>query len=408
MALATFEPLVDWGTHRLEIPVFDADNHFYETPEALTKYLPEKYRGAIRFVEVDGRARIALRGQITEYIPNPTFEVVAAPGSHIDFYRGENPEGRTLREMAGRPIRSIDAFRDPADRLALLDRQGLSRAMMFPTLANLVEQRLTDDPELTHASVHALNEWMHEHWSFDYQSRIFPAPVITLPLVDKAIEELEWVLARGAKVVLIRPAPVRGWKGFRSFALPEFDPFWARVQEAGIPVVVHSTDSFLQSYVDQWEPRDSEQFFGFSPFRWAAQGHRDIEDTLTSLVCHGTLTRFPGLRFASIENGAGWLPVLVHTLERLYRQMPQEFAEHPVDALKRALFINPFWEDDIREVIDLVGPDRVLFGSDYPHAEGLAEPRSYLQELDGLPDDVIRKVMGENAASLLHLPGVVA
>jgi predicted TIM-barrel fold metal-dependent hydrolase len=402
----TFTPPLEWSGHRTDIPVFDADNHFYETPDALTRHLPERYKGAIRFVQVDGRTRIALRGQITEYIPNPTFEVVAAPGSHVDFYRGDNPEGLTLREMAGDPIRSIEAFTNPADRLALLDRQGLSRTLMFPTLANLVEQRLTDDPELTHAAVHALNAWMHEHWSFDYEGRIFAAPVLTLPLVDEAVKELEWVLERGAKVILVRPAPVRGWRGFRSFAMPEFDPFWARVQEAGIPVVLHSSDSFLQDYVDQWEPRESETFFGFSPFRWAAQGHRDIEDTITSLVCHGTMSRFPDLRFATIENGCEWLPGLFRTLGKLHRQMPKAFAEDPLETLRRGLYVNPFWEDDVAELIELVGPDRVLFGSDYPHAEGLAEPRSYLEELKGLDDDVVRKVMGENAARLMHLSSV--
>jgi predicted TIM-barrel fold metal-dependent hydrolase len=402
----SFAPLLARSGLRPDIPVFDADNHFYETPDALTRYLPEKYAGAIRFVDVDGRKRIALRGKITEYIPNPTFEVVAAPGSHVDFYKGDNPDGLTLREMAGDPIATIAAFQDPAARVDLLDQQGLSRTLMFPTLANLVEQRLTDDPELTHAAIHGLNQWIHETWTFDYQSRIFSAPVITLPLVDEAVKELEWVLARGAKVLLIRPAPVRGWRGFRSFAMPEFDPFWARVQEAGIPVVIHSTDSFLQDYVDLWEPRDSETFFGFSAFRHAAQGHRDIEDTLMSLICHGTLSRFPGLRFATIENGTSWVGGLVHTLERLFRQMPQQFTEDPVAQLRRNVWFNPFWEDDVAELIELVGEDHVLFGSDYPHAEGLAEPREYFDSLTGFGDDTVRKIMGENAAHLLNLSSV--
>ena len=77
---------------------------------------------------------------------------------------------------------------------------------------------------------------MHEHWTFNYEDRIFPTPVITLPIVDEAIEELEWVVERGAKIVLIRPAPVPGLEGTRSFALPEFDPFWQKVAEADIAV----------------------------------------------------------------------------------------------------------------------------------------------------------------------------
>ncbi len=92
--------------------------------------------------------------------------------------------------------------------MKLMDEQGLDRSLMFPTLASLLEERLRGQPEATHAVVHSLNEWMHETWSFDYEGRIFATPVITLPIVEKAIEELEWVLERGAKVVLVRPAPV--------------------------------------------------------------------------------------------------------------------------------------------------------------------------------------------------------
>jgi hypothetical protein len=162
----------------------------YETREALTKYLPDRYRGAIDYVEVRGRTKIVVRGHISEYIPNPTFDVVAAPGAMEEYYRRGNPDGKSRREIFGAPIRSVPAFREPAPRLELMDEQGVDRTLMFPTLASLVEERMKDDPELMHAVVHALNEWMYETWRFDYEGRIFSTPVITLPIVDKAIEEL--------------------------------------------------------------------------------------------------------------------------------------------------------------------------------------------------------------------------
>ena len=97
----------------LTFPVFDGDNHLYETREALTAHLPPEYAGAVRYVEVDGRTKIATMGQISEYIPNPTFDVVAAPGAQEEFFRRGNPEGKSRRELLGKPIRSIDAFREP-------------------------------------------------------------------------------------------------------------------------------------------------------------------------------------------------------------------------------------------------------------------------------------------------------
>lgn len=100
----------------LDVPVFDADNHMYETTEALTRHLPDRYRNAIEYVEVRGRTKIAVRGQISDYIPNPTFDVVARPGTQEDYFRDGNPEGKNRREIFGEPVRSIDAFREPASR----------------------------------------------------------------------------------------------------------------------------------------------------------------------------------------------------------------------------------------------------------------------------------------------------
>ena len=177
--------------------VFDADNHMYEPKEALTQFLPDAYRGAVKYVEVDGRTKIAVRGQISDYIPNPTFERVAAPGAQEDYFRHGNPEGRSHREVMGAAIDCRPAFRQPEPRLELMDEQGLDRTLMFPTLASLVEERFRDDPEATHAVVHALNRWLDEVWSFNCQDRIYTTPIITLPIVKSAVEELEWVLERG-------------------------------------------------------------------------------------------------------------------------------------------------------------------------------------------------------------------
>ena len=110
---------------QLNFPVFDGDHHLYETEEAFTRYLPEELKDVFRYITVDGRTKVAIRNKVSDYIPNPTFEVVARPGATMDFYSGNNPEGKSLREIMGKPMRSIPAFRNPADRLALLDELNL-------------------------------------------------------------------------------------------------------------------------------------------------------------------------------------------------------------------------------------------------------------------------------------------
>jgi predicted TIM-barrel fold metal-dependent hydrolase len=387
----------------LDIPVFDADNHLYETQDALTKFLPERYRGAIDYVDVRGRTKIVVRGRISEYIPNPTFEVVARPGAQEDYFRHGNPEGKSRRDIFGEPMRSIPAFREPAPRVALMDEQGIDRALMFPTLASLIEERLRDDVELTHAAIHALNQWMHETWTFNYEDRIFAVPVITLPIVERAIEELEWVVERGARAVLIRPAPVPGYRGPRSFGLPEFDPFWRKAVEADVLVALHSSDSGYERYTNEWMGSDSEMLpFQPQAFRMLAQW-RPVEDAVSAQICHGALSRFPRLKVAVIENGSSWVEPLLRNLADVYKKMPQDFLEDPIEVFRRSIHISPFWEEDLGALAGLIGDERVLFGSDYPHPEGLAEPATYVRQLAGVADETVRKIMGGNLARLMNV-----
>src|SRR5208337_232694 len=115
-------------TH-LDFPTFDADNHLYETEESFTRYLPEQYRGAIDYVQLHGRTKIMILGTVSEYIPNPTFEVVARPGAHEEYFRIGNPEGKSYREIIGEPMRSIPAFREPAPRIEVMNELGVDRSL---------------------------------------------------------------------------------------------------------------------------------------------------------------------------------------------------------------------------------------------------------------------------------------
>jgi predicted TIM-barrel fold metal-dependent hydrolase len=392
------------SSYRLGFPVFDADNHLYETSEALTRYLPESHRGAIDYVDVHGHAKIVVRGQISDYIPNPTFDRVGRPGAQEEYFKIGNPEGKSYREIIGRGIDCPSAFRAAGPRLELMDEQGVDYSIMLPTLASLVEERMRDDPDLCAAAIHGLNRWMVDEWPYAFENRIFSTPIITPGIVDKAIEELEWVVDHGARIVLMRPAPAWGYRGPRSFALPEFDPYWERVQDAGVLVVLHASDTGYVRYTNEWEGLDTENqaFAQPKPFSAAVNGtHRDIQDAVTSMICHGALQRFPRLRIALIENGAGWVPELLTHLDATWRLMPQVFAEKPSATFKRHFWMHPFHEEDPRDLVSLLGAEHVIFGSDFPHVEGLAEPLSYLDELKGLPDEEIRKVMGGNMIGLL-------
>ena len=123
---------------------------------------------------------------------------------------------------------------------------------------------------------------------------------------------------------------------------------------------------------------------------------------MSALVCHGALSRFPALKVAVIENGSSWVEPLLKNMKDLYKKMPQDFLEDPIEVIKRNIYVSPFWEDDLGALAELIGSEHVLFGSDYPHPEGLADPASYIDELAGLPEEDVRKIMGGNLSRLMR------
>jgi predicted TIM-barrel fold metal-dependent hydrolase len=390
----------------LPYPVYDADNHLYETEEAMTAHLPRRWRNEFCYVDVGGRKKLAIGGVISDFIPNPTFDVLAAPGAHEKWYRAANPEGLSLRELTGKPVACLPAYRSGAERLALMDAQGIYAALVFPTLASVVEERMSYDHELMHAVLHSLNEWLHAQWGFHRDERIFAVPFVTLMDVDLAVAELEWLLARGARTVGLRPAPVPGYRGTRSPGAKEFDPFWARVQEAGIFVSLHASDSGYDRSVRMWEGGRGEQHgFVHTPLKTCvAILDRAISDTVAALICHGVFDRFPRVRVASVENGSRWVRFLFERFELAFGQQPKEFARHPAETFRRHVWVSPFYEEPIDDLASQIGVEHVLFGSDYPHAEGLAEPLSFLDELKGFGADDQRRIMSGNLQALLAPP----
>ena len=111
----------------------------------------------------------------------------------------------------------------------------------------LYEELLKHDTEAVTQTFRSFNQWLDEDWGLAHQQRIFAAPYITLADVDWAVRELEWALERGARLVCMRPAAVWTSDGPRSPGDPHFDPFWARVNEAGITVAIHAGDSGYSS-----------------------------------------------------------------------------------------------------------------------------------------------------------------
>jgi predicted TIM-barrel fold metal-dependent hydrolase len=206
------------------------------------------------------------------------------------------------------------------------------------------------------------------------------------------------------------PGPVPdGADGYVSPAHPKFDRVWGLVAEAGVPMVLHAGLSGVSHYGGFWRNTDPGQggggFEGFkhAAFPLVAFADRGISDTLAAMVCHGLLSRFPALRIASIENGAMWVPDLLRNLALAFGKMPVGFSEHPVEQFRRQVWISPYYEDDMDLLKETVGIDRLMFGSDFPHTEGLSDPRAFVEDIPGFDAADTRAIMRDNVLEFLGI-----
>ena len=383
---------------------FDADNHYYEAEDAFIRYMPKKlHKRGMQWAQLEGRKRLLVGGKVNRFIPNPTFNPIARPGCLDQYFRGHNPEGKDLPTLFGHleDINDCPEYRDRNKRLELMDKQNLEAVFMFPTLGVGMEESLKDDPEVLVEAFRAFNRWLDDDWGVNYKNRIFSAPYITLVDVNAAIEEVEWALSRDARVLVMRTAPVNLPTGQVSLADPMFDPFWSKVNDAGITLAFHAGDSGYFGYFTGWGTNSEMKAFGQAPINTVLSA-KPIQDTLAAMLVQHLFIRFPNLRIASIESGSEWMPSLIKSLKKAYGQMPQLFKKDPIELLREHIWVSPYYEDDLNGLKDSIGVERVLFGSDFPHAEGLTEPVSFVNDIKDYTADEQRLVMRDNGFSLIE------
>lgn len=382
---------------------FDADNHYYEALDAFTRHLdPKNGQRCVQWAEINGRQYPVIGGRVSRVVANATFDPISPAGSMHDYFRGNPEKKHPLEFLAKRePIRP--EYRDHDARLTVMDQQGVSKIWLFPTLGMLYEEILKHDPEGVGIMFTAFNRWLQEDWGFDYKNRIFAGPYISLASVDWACNELDWALSQGARVVCMRPAAPTTLTGQLSPFDETYDPFWARVNEAGITVIIHAgdsgyssngyaNDSFSASFSGSWKP--SIKSFAIE---------RAAQDFIITSVFEKLFDRFPNVRMASIENGSSFLRDACDKLTSTAKKMPGYFVDDPVETLRNNWWINPFWEDDVHEVAEIMGADHVLFGSDWPHIEGMPNPLDYVPELKGFSDSDQKKILLDNVSALNEL-----
>lgn len=393
-------------TDRPPLPyrLVDVDNHYYEPDDAFTRHIePAFARRSVHVERVDGgRGRPFVGTDPAYYLEMTPVDRIGRPGAVV---ADKDARYRPLPDAEMVEPGRVPRFYDREARLAWMDEESIEAVVMWPSLGLGMEWQLRDDPAACVANLRSFNRWVDETWGFAYRQRIFAVPTLTLVDLGEAVRELDRVLRAGARMVHVLFTPVAG----RTIAHPDFDPFWARLAEAGVPVAFHGAeagycDLFSTAFGEVARPPAHRQ----SAFQRAVFWERPIMDTLAALVLHNLFGRFPGLQAVSVENGSAWVPYLLRVMDKAEktgefgRWLGGRIEDRPSEIFKRHVSVAPFDDDDLRGLIDAIGADRVLFGSDYPHPEGVANPWDFLRGRDLLPDE-LRQIARENTARLLAL-----
>lgn len=388
----------------------DADNHFYEAPDAFVRHGNDRVRRFVQWYEQGKKKRILFGNELVGGTPNPTFNPIAKPGAFHETLRalenGQVPPGPRYGELE--PLNPAYMNRDA--RLGCMDQQNLERTFIYPTIGYSVEHQLVDDWDMLYDLFHSFNAWVDEDWGFNYRDRIYSPPVIPMADIDRSVAELEWAIERGARLVTMTPGP---WYG-RSPADSYYDPFWRRVNEQRLGVIFHAyggiPHAYGQFFRQAWaKPPMSNQAHTQMLMGALLPFHRPVMDSMMAMVLGGLFNRFPNIKVASVEVGAAWVGYCLHELdhagsnlvERRVQTFDGELVGFPSDVFKAHCFVAPFPEEDVEALAGLIGVNRVLFGSDWPHPEGVAQPGDFRKYVAGLSEHDQRLVMRENALEVL-------
>jgi len=390
-------------------PIFDADTHFWETDEAWSAYLPAavKERWGIRFTKgADGDFAMYVGPRKVEISADHLFEDgrVPAPGKLHEWLRAMK-EGKADIDL--HVVKTPDMM-EPGPRVAKLDQWGVRSSILF--LGNMITAiSYLDQPNPAYEVLNAYNRWMYDQWSFDYQGRIYSAPVVTLLDVDQACRQVRWCIEHGAKLILMPMGPYNG----KAPAHPDHDRFWSIVNEAGLRVVFHVSEAiYMKDHMAVWGEPVQQSRIRQTAFVWMhGYSERPVIETLSSFIFWNFFERFPKIKLLSAENGAEWVPAMLVKMDKC-RGMAKnghwpggQLKDRPSRIFARHVAVVAYPEDDIKSIVDQVGnADWILMGSDYPHAEGVEQPRQFASEAcKGLSPELVGKIMYENGMRFMGL-----
>jgi uncharacterized protein len=357
--------------------IIDADSHVLEPLEMWPTYLESRFR---------------------HFAPTPEMTIGGEP-----VYCQLAPEvGGKLRDDHERLIEQhypqflLDNF-NPESYVAVMKRTGVDIAFLYPTYGLWFWAIDSMAPALAGAFTRAYNHWLRDYCHYDPQM-LRGVGAISAHAPEEMVSQLQQVAGFGWKAVYLRPNPIKG----RLLSDSAYEPFWTECEQLGIAVGLHeASHSRLPSAgADRFQSR----------FALHACSHpMEQMMALLALIEGGVLERHPTLRVGFLESGCGWLPYWLWRLDREYEDARWELVDRvtlkPSEYFRRQCFIaiEPY-EPYLAEMINYLGPDNLIFGSDYPHADHRPSIVADMVALrERLSPATVRKILWDNPARFYGL-----
>jgi predicted TIM-barrel fold metal-dependent hydrolase len=379
-------------------PVIDADGHVLEPPDVWPRYIDPAYRErAIRVQRgADGRDVLLIAGR-------------PARMTSSQMLGGLGGMGKTLEELAtaslsGRYAENTPAAAsDPAARLALLDREGISHAILYPSLGLQWEAEV-DDPAYALAHCRAYNRWIEEFCAGS-NGRLVPVAHLSLGDAAAAAAELRRAVGAGARGGFLLPFTLSGL----SHGHPEHDALWAAASDLDVPIAIHTgIDPHARSLHHRFRELSWPEAVPHGIWYLQLMFSQAVQQAFSTFFQFATFDRFPKLKLVLLEAGAGWLGFWLDRMDAFYSgplRVTMALRESPGAYVRRQCWISGDPDErSLPATIGYVGADRFFWASDYPHSDHAGSYMAELRELGtALDADARRRVFGENAARDYHI-----